>query len=510
MGTTVAVSDFVSRFAGSHRFAPSRTFSLRWNSSDHDTTTQGSGEESSMMKVTLLCVAALVLSCVPAALAQESAAPGAVAVGSDASVVITSPNYPNNYENYVDSVWTLTAPLGMLVSISIPEYDLEDSTGCRYDYIDVDGNQMCGSSDEGYTYVSEGNVATVTFHSDLSIVATGFTASVTAIPAPPVAPGAVAVSPDFSATLASPNYPDNYDNYVRSVWSLTAPVGYVVSISIPEYDLELASGCRYDYIEIAGDRLCGSSDEGYTYVSEGNVATVTFHSDLSIVATGFTASIIAIPPPPVSPGAVAVSPEFSATLASPNYPANYDNYVDSEWSLTAPLGYVVSISIPEYDLEDSTGCQYDYIDVDGNQMCGSSDAGYTYVSEGNVATVTFHSDLSIVATGFTASFIAIPAQGTLTSPGFPGNYDNDLDLSWTLTAPEGMVVAISIGDFALESHSNCNYDYLELDGARLCGDQGAGYEFVSSGNVATVVFHTDYSIVATGFSLTYAAVAPAE
>merc|ERR1712038_2100408 len=256
MGTTVAVSDFVSRFAGSHRFAPSRTFSLRWNSSDHDTTTQGSGEESSMMKVTLLCVAALVLSCVPAALAQESAAPGAVAVGSDAPVVITSPNYPNNYE-----------------------YDLEDSTGCRYDYIEVDGNQMCGSSDEGYTYVSEGNVATVTFHSDLSIVATGFTASVTAIPAPPVAPGAVAVSPDFSATLASPNYPDNYDNYVRSVWSLTAPVGYVVSISIPEYDLELASGCRYDYIEIAGDRLCGSSDEGYTYVSEGNVATVTFHTD---------------------------------------------------------------------------------------------------------------------------------------------------------------------------------------------------------------------------------------
>merc|ERR1712038_1619412 len=294
MGTTVAVSDFVSRFTGSHRFPQSPTFSLRWNSSDHDTTTQGSDEESSMMKVTLLCVAALVLSCVPAALAQESAAPGAVAVGSDAPVVITSPNYPNNYENYVDSVWTLTAPLGMLVSISIPEYDLEDSTGCQYDYIDVDGNQMCGSSDAGYTYVSEGNVATVTFHSDLSIVATGFTASFIAIPAP------VVVDP---------------------------------------------------------------------------------------------------------------APE---------------------------------------------------------------------------------------------------TEGTLTSPGFPGNYDNNLDLSWTLSVPEGMAVAISIGDFALESHSNCNYDYLELDGARLCGDQGAGYEFVSSGNVATVVFHTDYSIVATGFSLTYAAVAPAE
>jgi len=408
MGTTVAVSDFVSRFAGSHRFAPSRTFSLRWNSSDHDTTTQGSGEESSMMKVTLLCVAALVLSCVPAALAQESAAPGAVAVGSDAPVVITSPNYPNNYENYVDSVWTLTAPLGMLVSISIPEYDLEDSTGCRYDYIDVDGNQMCGSSDAGYTYVSEGNVATVTFHSDLSIVATGFTASITAIPPPPVAPGAIAVSPDFSATLASPNYPDSYDNNVDSVWSLTAPVGYLVSISIPEYDLELVSGCQYDYIDVDYvDRLCGSSDAGYTYVSSSNVATVTFHSDHSVVRTGFTASFIAIPAP------VLVDPA------------------------------------PE-------------------------------------------------------------TEGTLASPGFPGNYDNDLDLSWTLTVPEGMAVAISIGDFALESHSSCGYDYLELDGVRLCGDQGAGYEFVSSGNVATVVFHTDFSIVNTGFSLTYAAVVPAE
>merc|ERR1712038_1257088 len=301
MGTTVAVSDFVSRFTGSHRFPQSPTFSLRWNSSDHDTTTQGSGEESSMMKVTLLCVAALVLSCVPAALAQESAAPGAVAVGSDAPVVITSPNYPENYGNYVDSVWTLTAPLGMLVSISIPEYDLEDSTDCQYDYIDVDGNQMCGSSDAGYTYVSEGNVATVTFHSDLSIVATGFTASFIAIPAPPAAPGAVAVSPDFSGTLTSPNYPDNYDNYVDSEWTLTAPLGYVVSISIPEYDLEDSTGCRYDYIDVDGNQMCGSSDAGYTYVSASNVATVTFHSDLSIVATGFTASFIAIPAPPAAP-----------------------------------------------------------------------------------------------------------------------------------------------------------------------------------------------------------------
>merc|ERR1712038_787507 len=334
MGTTVAVSDFVSRFAGSHRFAQSRTFSLRWNSSDHDTTTQGSGEETSMMKVALLCVAALVLSCVPAALTQESAAPGAVAVGADAPVVITSPNYPENYGNYVDSVWTLTAPLGMLVSISIPEYDLEDSTDCQYDYIDVDGNQMCGSSDAGYTYVSEGNVATVTFHSDLSIVATGFTASFTAIPAPPAAPGAVAVSPEFSATLASPNYPDNYDNYVDSEWSLTAPVGYVVSISIPEYDLEDSTGCQYDYIDVDGNQMCGSSDAGYTYVSEGNVATVTFHSDLSIVATGFTASFIAIPAPVV----VDPAPETEGTLTSPGFPGNYDNNLDLSWTLSVPEG----------------------------------------------------------------------------------------------------------------------------------------------------------------------------
>merc|ERR1712038_2047078 len=221
MGTTVAVSDFVSRFTGSHRFPQSPTFSLRWNSSDHDTTTQGSDEESSMMKGTLLCVAALVLSCVPAALAQESAAPGAVAVGSDASVVITSPNYPNNYENYVDSVWTLTAPLGMLVSISIPEYDLELASGCRYDHIEIAGDRLCGSSDEGYTYVSEGNVATVTFHTDHNVVRTGFTASFIAIPAPVV----VDPAPETEGTLTSPGFPGNYDNDLDLSWTLTAPEG---------------------------------------------------------------------------------------------------------------------------------------------------------------------------------------------------------------------------------------------------------------------------------------------
>ena len=64
----------------------------------------------------------------------------------------------------------------------------------------------------------------------------------------------------------------------------------------------------------------------------------------------------------------------------------------------------------------------------------------------------------------------------------------------------------------MESQSSCAYDSLTLtdsgDGSSVvfCGTDGAGYDYTSSGNVMTVVFHTDYSVTYSGFSIFYEAV----
>ena len=51
----------------------------------------------------------------------------------------------------------------------------------------------------------------------------------------------------------------------------------------------------------------------------------------------------------------------------------------------------------------------------------------------------------------------ITVDGTITSPGYPQNYDNNLDLKWLIQVPLGLVIQISFLSFDLESHSSCRY-----------------------------------------------------
>ena len=57
----------------------------------------------------------------------------------------------------------------------------------------------------------------------------------------------------------------------------------------------------------------------------------------------------------------------------------------------------------------------------------------------------------------TATMTTITADGTITSPGYPQNYDNNLDLKWLIQAPLGLVIQISFLNFDLEYQSSCGY-----------------------------------------------------
>ena len=47
------------------------------------------------------------------------------------------------------------------------------------------------------------------------------------------------------------------------------------------------------------------------------------------------------------------------------------------------------------------------------------------------------------------------ASGVITSPGFPGNYDNNLDLTWLIQVQMGQTIEINFLSFDLHSHSSC-------------------------------------------------------
>ncbi|KAK1891604.1 CUB and sushi domain containing protein 1 [Dissostichus eleginoides] len=50
--------------------------------------------------------------------------------------------------------------------------------------------------------------------------------------------------------------------------------------------------------------------------------------------------------------------------------------------------------------------------------------------------------------------------GSITSPGFPAEYDNNLDCTWSILSEPGDTIALVFNDFLLED----KYDFLEISG----------------------------------------------
>lgn len=101
---------------------------------------------------------------------------------------------------------------------------------------------------------------------------------------------------------------------------------------------------------------------------------------------------------------------------------------------------------------------------------------------------------------------------TVTSPGYPNGYQNDLDCTWVLNAPIGSRLWLNITNIDIEAHSSCNFDILAIFNSRFisgpmlgtfCGRTGNAAPLLSSRNSVAMRFTTDYSVNRTGFSVQY-------
>jgi len=126
-----------------------------------------------------------------------------------------------------------------------------------------------------------------------------------------------------------------------------------------------------------------------------------------------------------------------------------------------------------------------------------------------------------------APFDEVTTPGTIiTSPNYPGNYDDGMNCQLTVRFAANEIVAITLDEFDVEDGSLCNYDYLTLyDGdttssriidkefhhfefhhsetiiSRLCGYSARGKTFKSTGNVMTLFFKSDDSVTRPGFKI---------
>ncbi|XP_076801166.1 bone morphogenetic protein 1 homolog [Clavelina lepadiformis] len=69
-------------------------------------------------------------------------------------------------------------------------------------------------------------------------------------------------------------------------------------------------------------------------------------------------------------------------------------------------------------------------------------------------------------------------SGTISTPNYPDDYDNNLNCTWIIQAPANKLVEVQIQDFLLESCDFKVYDFLDIyDGETL-----VSFHFVKNTN----------------------------
>ncbi|XP_046856293.1 enteropeptidase-like isoform X2 [Xenia sp. Carnegie-2017] len=90
---------------------------------------------------------------------------------------ITSPNYPNDYDNNINCILTLRAPFGFSFRFTFTKLDLEvNPSGQCYDHVKISGirsRHFCNKITP-FNFNPGGNVVTVQMYSDASITKDGF------------------------------------------------------------------------------------------------------------------------------------------------------------------------------------------------------------------------------------------------------------------------------------------------------------------------------------------------
>jgi len=105
----------------------------------------------------------------------------------------------------------------------------------------------------------------------------------------------------------------------------------------------------------------------------------------------------------------------------------------------------------------------------------------------------------------------VPEEETteIKSPNYPAAYPNNIDEIWNLEVEEGQKILLTFESFDLESHGDCDYDFLQIsDGSvekKYCGSDKPN-PVMSSGNTMDITFHTDHSVKRNGFKATWEAV----
>eukprot|EP00794_Sanderia_malayensis_P003246 gene3246-3727_t len=454
---------------------------------------------------------------------------------------IASPRWPLNYPNRQSCTWKIVLAPGRRIAVRFTDFDLEDHSTCRYDYLEArNGNsptsplvgRYCGTQAPS-PFSSSSNLLYLKFNSDSSVNGRGFRLYFDGGPAGGC--GGVFTASNQQQYITSPNYPSNYANNAVCTWVINAPNGHSIKANFTDFQLERGfGGCNTDYVELRDGatsadtlirRYCGTLNTFAVY-SHGSSLYIRFRTDGSVVRKGFRLGY-----------QMSCGGELTATTGIIRPPTVNNQYLPNQnctWQISVTSGTSVRVSFSSFNIESSASCSNDYVLIRNGiaadspvlgRLCGSSIPA-VIMSTNSKISVQFVTNGAVQAAGFLLNYtqfirgcggslsINDPVViGNLTSPNYPNHYPVNTECVWTLNVPTGDNVEFTFVDLDIESHSRCVWDYVELrDGGsvsspslgRFCGSSLPNIRrYVSSGSQLVIKLRSDTSITGRGFTASW-------
>uniref|UniRef100_A0A8D0PNP1 CUB and Sushi multiple domains 3 n=1 Tax=Sus scrofa TaxID=9823 RepID=A0A8D0PNP1_PIG len=445
--------------------------------------------------------------------------------------ILLSPNYPLNYENNHECIYSIQVQAGKGINISARTFHLAQGDVLKiYDGKDKTTHLLgafTGASMRGLTLSSTSNQLWLEFNSDsegtdegFQLVYTSFELSHCEDPGIPQfgykisdqghfagstiiygcnpgytlhgssllkcmtgerrawdypLPSCIAecggrFKGESSGRILSPGYPFPYDNNLRCMWMIEVDPGNIVSLQFLAFDTEAS----HDIL-----RVWDGPPENEMLLKEisGSLIPEGIHSTLNIVTIQFDTDFY------ISKSGFAI--QFSSSVATacrdPGVPMNGTRNGDGR----EPGDTVVFQCDPGYELqgEERITC----IQVENRYFWQPSPPVCIAPCGGNL-------------TG---------SSGFILSPNFPHPYPHSRDCDWTITVNADYVISLAFISFSIEP----NYDFLYIyDGpdsnSPLIGsfqDSKLPERIESSSNTMHLAFRSDGSVSYTGFHLEYKA-----
>uniref|UniRef100_A0AC35TWS1 CUBN n=1 Tax=Rhabditophanes sp. KR3021 TaxID=114890 RepID=A0AC35TWS1_9BILA len=453
---------------------------------------------------------------------------------TEAKGIIASPGYDGNYPNNLNCMVKITLPENKRILVTMDSFITEQDN----DYLEIyDGDSINSPLIGHYTgdltshlslmsFSSYSNVVTLVFFSDLAINAQGWQLHYETIDV-----DATLTTYAIEGQITSKNYPKNYDVHTTEIYSIKNSYDHPITFSVNS--LSLAPGSSlvfYDGIGKNGHifgNLTGSKSTPTLLTSQNSEVLVYFVAQTTAVDKGFSFTWTTQNGDPTCPRQIYAS-QFGQ-LTSPNYPSNYTNNQDCYYYIQVPIGKRIEFDMVAFNTEPNN----DYLAIfDGPDTTGTpfitnqgsiqnSSPSAQIKSSSNALTLWFHSDKANTATGFSGFYTEFDATniiklessaGELTSKNYPSNYNMYAEEHYLIFSPEKQTINITLNDISLQK----SYTTLSLyDGPSESYPVLASYSghvqinlnngtLISTQNMITVVFKSEFPISDRGFNLTWA------